>query len=358
MKNIVIATGGTGGHIYPALAFADRFKKRHPDYNILFVGSLDRMEATLIPQHGYAYYGVDMVPSSGSVSSKMKAALTLTKAKRWCRCFLREVQPECCIGFGNYISVPLILAAASLKIPTMIHEQNSFAGKANRLLGKVVKAIATSYPSTLSVFDKKKTRVLGNPQASLAKEIAFDESLLPSLGLRNDRKTIVCMMGSLGSSSVSKAIDEALCDIDQDVQIVVAVGKANPYEFKTKSDDRIKIVPYVDGIQMLKACDLAITRAGATTLCELTAIGCPAILIPSPYVPNNHQVKNALELVNENAAVMLEEKDLSNRSLSALVNSLIRDEARLKTMQTQALRLGKGNAADDMVDWVEEFLIR
>lgn len=355
MKNIVIATGGTGGHIYPALAFAKCFAKEHKDVKIIFIGSKDRMEAKLIPSYGYEYYGLDMSGMNGGLVAKMKSAVSLMKAEHWCRNFLRDVKPMCCIGFGNYISVPLIMAAHKLHIPTMIHEQNSFAGKANKLLGKYADAIATCYESTNDVFPIEKTRVLGNPQATLAVEQSEDRAILEEFGLDQTKPTVFFMMGSLGSSSVSKVIDEALPYIDENVQVIIASGKANDYSFKTKSTDRIKIVPYVDGTKMLKACDLAITRAGATTLCELTAIGCASVLIPSPYVPNNHQVFNAMELVKNNASIMLEEKDLNAKSLSDLVNSLMHDETKRNAMRQNASKLGKTNAAYDMIAWIEEF---
>ncbi len=355
MKKVMIATGGTGGHIYPATALAEILKKTYPDCEIIFFGSSNRMEAELIPALGYRFTGLEMTGMNGGISDKLKSFLSLVKAERYCRKLLSEEKPDICVGFGNYISVPLIMAAHHLHIPTMIHEQNSYAGKANALLGRYADAIVGCYETSLKQFPRKKTRLYGNPEATLACEKDNDRTILKRYGLKNE-PFVVMMMGSLGSSSVSKIIDEA-CALFDDYQVIIAAGKANSYVYQNADRENIHLMEYVDGIQMLKQCDCAVVRAGATTMCEITAIGTPAILIPSPYVPNNHQVMNALELVKQDAAIMIEEKDLSAETLSDALNTLMADPEKRAKLSEHAKFLGKRDAAYRMIEWMEELSV-
>ena len=179
---------------------------------------------------------------------------------------------------------------------------------------------------------------------------------LRDLGLDPDIPFVVFMMGSLGSSTVSQVIDEACGLFDPTFQVVIAAGKDNDYTFRTPSEGKIRIVPYVDGKAMLKGCALAVTRAGATTMAEIGAIGCAAILIPSPYVQNNHQVYNALELVRRDAAVMIEEKDLTAEKLATEVNRLMNDKERCRSIREHAYEAGHREAADDMILWMEDLI--
>lgn len=351
---VMIAAGGTGGHIYPALALAEMIKKKEPETEIVFFGSDNRMEANVIPDAGYHFYGITMSGMNGGIAAKASSLISLIKAEGQCRQILKKEKPSICVGFGNYISVPLIKAAHALGIPTMIHEQNSFAGKANRYLAKYADAIVGCYQSNLEQFPADKTRLLGNPEASLAGETVWDPSEIEKIGLDPEKPFVIFMMGSLGSSSVSAVIDEALPMLNTDYQAIIAAGKANDYIFAYASNQRIKIVPYVNGKMMLKGCALAVLRAGATTMAEIGAIGTPSILIPSPYVPNNHQYHNAMELVNAGAAEILEENDLNANVLAEKVNDLMKDIAKRKQMKENALKSGHRDAADQMIAWMKE----
>lgn len=353
---VMIAAGGTGGHIYPATALADILKKEKPDSEIIFFGSNSRMEANVIPKMGYKFYGLDMKSGNGGLLNKVKSVNSLASAYKQAKSILKKENPDICIGFGNYISVPLILAAHRMGIKTMIHEQNSFAGKANKLLSKYVDAIVSCYEANLEQMPKEKQRILGNPQATLATSTIFDSSCLTDIGLDANKPFVLCMMGSLGSSSVSKIIDEACPLFDDDFQVVIAAGKSNDYTFQYSSNERIKIVEFVDGKKMLKGCSLAVLRAGATTMCEIGAIGCASILIPSPYVPNNHQFYNANELVVRDGALMIEEKDLTADKLADTVNFLMHNEEKRKSLKDNAYKLGKRDAAYKMISWMEELV--
>lgn len=355
---VLIAAGGTGGHIYPALALADALMKRNGENEVLFWGSKGRMESRVIPEQGYRFYGAEMSGMNAGIRAKIASALSLIKAKKKAGEVLQKEKPDIVVGFGNYISVPLVQMAHKMGIPVLLQEQNSYAGKANRFLSGIADGIAVSYASNIEQMPKARDRirVTGNPESSLAADAAYDPELIRSYGLDPMKPFAVFMMGSLGSSSVSKVIDEAIPLMDHSYQILVAAGKANDYVYQTKNTDRIAIVPYIDGKKMLKGCQLAVVRAGATTLAELTAIGTAAVLIPSPYVPNNHQYYNAMELVKGNAAVMIEEKDLSAEKLADTVNGLMKDPDRMKQMRENARRMGRTDAAEVICDWMEELV--
>ena len=350
MKHVMIAAGGTGGHIYPALALADYLKQE--GVRVTFIGSSQRLESTLIPEHGYRLIAMDIETTQGGIVHKIAYLITMLKAIRDTKNLLKQEQPDACIGFGNYISVPLIIAAHQLGIPTMISEQNSYAGKANVFLGRFADAVELAYERSARDFDSKKVRVLGNPQASVSASIQKNLKLLEEYGLDASRPVVTVMMGSLGSASVSKIIDEACARFD-DFQVLIAAGKKNPYTFTTENPN-VVIRDYVDGAGMLKLSDLAICRAGATTLAEIATAGVPSVLIPSPFVPNNHQYYNALELSEHGAAVLLEEKDLTPELLADTVNKLMNDSEGRKKMQTAAREMGKPNACADTAAWLKE----
>jgi UDP-N-acetylglucosamine--N-acetylmuramyl-(pentapeptide) pyrophosphoryl-undecaprenol N-acetylglucosamine transferase len=355
---VMIAAGGTGGHIYPALALAEALKERSRTNEIVFWGSNGRMESRVIPADGYRFYGADMTGMNAGVKAKIASAVSLLKAQKKAKEVLQAEKPDIVVGFGNYISVPLVKEAHKMHIPVLLHEQNSYAGKANRFLAKDADGIAVSYAANIEQMPKAKDkiRVTGNPESSLAAKTAYDPELLKSYGLDPLKPFVVFMMGSLGSSSVSRVIDEALPRLDQDYQVLVAAGSANDYQYQTGNTERIAIVPFIDGKKMLKGCQLAVVRAGATTLAELTAIGTASILIPSPYVPNNHQYYNAMELVNAGAAVMIEEKDLQAEMLAETINRLMRDPAGMKKMRENAKKIGRTDAAEVMMNWMEELV--
>lgn len=352
----MIAAGGTGGHIYPALALAKVLQQEKPDAEVVFFGSSNRMEAKVIPQAGYRFYGMKMTGTNGGLKAKAASAVSMLKAEKEAKKILKEEKPDICVGFGNYISVPLIEAAHAMHIPTMIHEQNSFAGKANRFLARKADAIVGCYEANLEQMPREKQRILGNPEATLAADTTWNEKNLTDIGLNPEKPFVLFMMGSLGSESVSKVIDEACPLFDHDYQVVIAAGRANNYAYQFQNTDLIKVVSYVDGKAMLKGCALAVVRAGATTMAEIGAIGTASVLIPSPYVPNNHQFYNAEELVKKQAGVMLEEKDLNAESLSQTVNRLMKDPQGLERMRKNAYALGKRDAAYEMIAWMEEMI--
>ncbi len=348
---IVIAAGGTGGHIYPAITLAEELEKRGHD--ITFIGSNDRMEKDVIPAHNFKYIGLDVYTTKGGFAQKIKSIFSIVKGYFKCLSLLKGF--DIAIGFGNYISIPVILAASKLKMKTIIHEQNSFAGRANRFLDKKVDLVIGSYEENLKTFKNKNIKILGNPQSSKAYSLKKDENVISNLGLDPNKKTLVAFMGSLGSSSVNEKLIDFFNTLDGSYQVVYATGKSH-YEDtinKIKNTSYIKIFEHIDGINVMKNSTLLLCRAGATTISEIKAIGMPAILIPSPYVPNNHQYYNAKSLVDKDAAIMIEEKDLNINNLSRTVSDIINDSNKLRKLSDNALSLGNPNVLNDIVKEIE-----
>ncbi len=354
---ILIATGGTGGHIYPALALADAAKNRYADCEILFVGNKNRMESKEIPQHGYRFIGLEASGLSGSILNKLKALGQMSTSYVKALKIVKDFKPDIAIGFGGYVSAPVMMAAHGRKVKTMLHEQNSIVGKANKLCMKFADAIVICYEKCFDECDRSKTRLLGNPRASIVKKHPFNQEYYNSLGLDPSKPLLLVVMGSLGSTSVNEAMIQALPEIDPKNQILFVCGRGN-YETVSKAIacDNIKVVEYVDQLAILEKVDCIICRAGATTAAEITAFGIPSILIPSPYVANNHQFYNASVLVEKKCAFMIEEKDLNANTLFEKVSRILKNERLKNEMKKNAKAAGFPNASDDMLDWIEELV--
>lgn len=352
---ILIATGGTGGHIYPAIALAEALMLDDSHNEILFIGSDNRMEAQEIPQLGYAFEGIKVSGMNGSILAKMKAASSLFFAYGQCKKIIKRFKPDVTIGFGNYISVPAILAAHRAHCVTMLHEQNSFAGKANRFLARYADAVVGCYEENSQQFPVEKIRILGNPRAQSAAHLIKNTNSLNQFGLNPALPIILIVMGSLGSSSVNKAMVEVLKECaNKPYQFLYVTGKRGYEAFikEAPSLTNLKVVPYIDGLNVMACVDLAIIRGGATTAAEVTALGVATLIIPSPYVPNNHQVLNAKALSNQGAALMIEEKDLTSNQIIAKIESVVLNPIVKEQLQTKAKQLGKIHASDDIIAWI------
>lgn len=352
---MLIATGGTGGHIYPALALADAAKERYKDIEILFVGNDDRMEASEIPAHGYAFSGLHASGLTGNIFNKAKALLFMANAYRKARKMIDDFKPDIVIGFGGYVSAPVMLAAHHRHIKTMIHEQNSIVGVSNKMVAKYMDAIVICYEKCFEEFGKERTRLLGNPRAANAVHTAFDKKYYTSLGLSLDKPLILVVMGSLGSTSINEIMKDVLPSIDKKYQILFVTGKNNYKAMKESVHaEHVKVIDYVRQLDIMAHVDLIICRAGATTAAEITALGTPSILIPSPYVAHNHQFYNASVLVDNKAAFMIEEKNLNAKELASKIDVIMSNDKLRKAMKEHALSLGKPHASEDILDWCEE----
>jgi len=356
---ICIATGGTGGHIYPAVSFARALQESDQTTEILFIGNNDRMEATEIPALGFRFIGLDARGFNGSIFAKLNAAIKMLKSRSKAIQILNEFRPDFVVGFGGYVSVPVLSAAQALKIKTMLHEQNSYAGKANRALAPKVDAIVTCYPENARQFPHEKTHLLGNPRTFELKKSQADPKILTTYGLDPRLMTVLIVMGSLGSESVNNVMVEVLEKLrGASFQLIYVTGKKHYERFITMIDEdvNLKIVPYVDQLKLMRVVDLMVCRGGATTAAEITVVGLPSIIIPSPYVPNNHQVLNAKSLSDSGAALMIEEKDMNADRLVSEITALIQHPERLVAMGKAAKTLGKPDAAEEMIGLMEKIL--
>ncbi len=351
---IAIVTGGTGGHIYPALSFAHLIQDRYPESEILFIGNQERMESTLIPQAGFLFKGLSTKSIHGNIFQKALRYAHVFSTQKEARRILLDFKPDWVLGFGGYVCVPVILEASKLKIPTFLHEQNAIAGKANKFLAQKVTGIIASYPKNCEDFPKNKTVLLGNPRAYDVKELT-DKSMLKALGLDPNLKTVLFVMGSLGAESlfdISASVLENLAL--NNIQSIFVTGQKHYDAFISQNDETklIKIVPYIDQVKMMQEVDLMITRGGATTAAEITVLGVASIIIPSPYVPNNHQFYNAQELLEAKGCEIIEEKELNAQELyHAIMNILLNDAYRL-TLKENAKKMGYPLAAEKMLEYI------
>ncbi len=356
---VLIATGGTGGHIYPAVALANQLIKTDNSVDLMFVGNNDRMEHEIIPELGFRFVGIDAPRFNSSDVNKVQAVKLLYKSYKNCLTIVADYDPDIIIGFGGYVTVPVILAGKKLGVKTVIHEQNSLAGMANRTLGYFVSKVITVYQSAMAAFPSRKVVCLGNPRESAVLDFNKDKYVLKQFDLDTTKKTLLIVMGSLGSQSVNEKMIGVLEEFKTKAYNVIYVtGKNNFDDFRTliADSDNVKIVPYIDQFTIAGNCDLIVSRGGATSACEYMALGLPSIIIPSPYVPNNHQFLNAKEMMDNNACLILEEKDLSVEKLTQMVDELLNDDLKLQNMSQKAKMMSHPHAAEDFVKLIYEMV--
>ncbi len=351
---VLIVTGGTGGHIYPALSFADLIKDRYKDAEILFVGNQGRMESSLVPKASYAFVGLNTKSITGSIFHRLIGYVQLFQHSQQIDEIFKTFKPDWCIGFGGYVSVPVLNHAFKLKVPYFIHEQNAFVGKANRLLSKHAQSVFASYQENLKVLPINKSFIYGNPRSYSIKSKA-DKTILKDLGLSSKKKTVLFVMGSQGAESLYDLSIKVMHNLDQeDVQCIFVTGQKYFDEFlkRCKDTENIKIVPYIDQISAMREIDLMVTRGGATTASEIALLGIPSIIVPSPFVPNNHQYYNAKALNDAKAARLFEENKLSFEGLTQSILELLNNAELRKEMSLSALNMAKPQAAQDMLDHI------
>ena len=356
---VVVSAGGTGGHIYPALAILEKLKKEDKKLEVLYMGTTKRMESEIIPNRGIEYVGLDIYGFSKNIFRDIKNVFLINKSYNKCLKVLKEFKPDIVLGFGGYVTYPVLKAAKKLKIKTFLHEQNSIVGKTNKFLSKDIDLVAVSFLSTLNKFPKaKKVIYSGNPcgeNALTTKEIKKSE-----VGLDNKKKLVIVVAGSLGSSSMNEKLKEFLrLSKKSDYQVLYITGKQHYEEFikGTRFGSNIKVMPYLDNLAgLMRNCNLIITRAGASTMSEILALSLPAIFIPSPYVAGNHQYYNALEIVKNNAGLMIEEENLKGADLFNMFTELLNDKKKYEIMKMNLKNLGKTDSSDIIVREIKELI--
>lgn len=341
-KRVIISGGGTGGHIFPAIAIANALKKIDPQTEILFVGANGRMEMEKVPAAGYKIIGLDI--SGFQRSSLLKNVFLpfkIIKSLLKARAIIKDFKPDVAVGVGGYASGPLLFVASQMNIPYLIQEQNSYAGITNKWLAKNAKLICVAFEGMEKFFPKAKILLTGNPirKESIAIENKRDEAA-EYFGISADKKTVLVIGGSLGSGTLNKSVLAALDKIiDADVQVIWQTGKyyfqSINEKLKGKEHKNIKVLEFLNRMDLAYAAsDLIISRAGAGTIAELCVIKKPVILVPSPNVAEDHQTKNANALVEKNAAILVKDVNAENELIdSALL--LINDNEKCKELSTQ-----------------------
>ena len=348
---VIISAGGTGGHIYPALAIINKIKEKEPDSEFLYIGTHNRMEKDIVPSKGIPFKSIEMYGFSKKIFKNFKTVKCLFKAFGECRKIIREFNPDIVIGVGGYVTVPVIVSAHKLGYKTFLHEQNALPGKSNRYLSKHCDLIGVSFESSLDKFPKDKAIFTGNPCSEDALKAPI--VLKSTLGLSATKKLVLIVMGSLGAGRVSKYLERELNYFkDKDYEVLFVTGKGSYEEvMKYSYPKNVKIIPFYEGLtSVMKKTDVMVSRAGASTLSEIIALEVPSILIPSPYVANNHQYLNALDLVNKDAALMIEEKDLSDGVLVKRVDDLINDEIKIKSIKNNLRSMQVKDSASIIYD--------
>ncbi|WP_282920492.1 undecaprenyldiphospho-muramoylpentapeptide beta-N-acetylglucosaminyltransferase [Ignavigranum ruoffiae] len=367
IQRIILSGGGTGGHIYPALSIYRRLKEMNPDLECLYIGTERGLEARIVPQSGIPFESIEIQGLKRSLSlSNFKALWLMLTASQRAKKMIQKFQPDVIVGTGGYACAPVVSAGADLGIPTLIHEQNSVAGLTNKFLARKVDRIATSFKAVHHDFAKyaEKIRFTGNPRAQEVYQIKRDRQILASqFKLKPDQATVLIFGGSRGAPAINQAALAALTDWSaKDYQVIIATGQdhyqALMDEIQTEHIGKnIRIVPYIENMpEVFQAIDLVICRSGATTLTEIMALSLASILIPSPYVTNNHQEANAQALVDQNAAIMIKQDQLNPQILVSQVDQLIQDPEKLKTMGSQARSMAVVDATDQIIQQLSEIV--
>lgn len=363
----IISGGGTGGHIYPGVAIAKKIKEKLPNAEILFVGSENGLEKKLVPKEGFKIKLITVEGLNKKISMRTFAAIgKVFKGYFQANSIIREFKPDIIIGTGGYVCGPVVLAAAVRGIPTVIHEQNAFPGMTNKLLSHFASKIAITFKESEKYFPKNKVVYTGNPIRSQILNINRTKAR-EIWGFDKDKPLILVVGGSRGAKNINMAVVDLIPVLYKEhLQLLFATGE-NQYEEVIKSLEEkkidyrnykgIKIQPYIFNMQdALGACDIIVSRAGATILSEITALGIPSILIPSPYVANNHQEFNAMSLEQNGAAVVIKENQLKADIFKEQVLNLAKNKEMLAKMSANASRIAILDAADKIYEIVESLV--
>lgn len=360
---LIISGGGTGGHIFPAVAIANVFRERYPDAEILFVGAKGRMEMTRVPEAGYKIIGLWISGLQRSLSlSNLLFPIKLIASYFRANQIIKEFKPDVVIGTGGYASGPIMLAATRKKIACLIQEQNSFAGLTNKQVANKVSKVCVAYEGMEKYFPKDKIVFTGNP---VRKDIlVIDEKkskALTQFGLNADKKTLLIVGGSLGARTINESILNGIQKlIDAQIQVIWQTGKGYYEQYKGKLANydlsTVKVFDFVKEMDLAyAAADVVISRSGAIAVSELCIAKKPCILVPSPNVAEDHQTKNAMALVRKEAAHFVADMD-ANVILVDEAIKLLSDNVRAEKLHEQIAKLAKPNATNEIVDEIEKLI--
>ena len=358
---VIISGGGTGGHIFPAVSIANEIKAKRPDAKILFVGAEGRMEMQRVPAAGYPIKGLPIAGfNRKNLLKNIPVLFKILESRRMARRILRDFRPQVAVGVGGYASGPTLNVAESMGIPTLLQEQNSYAGVTNKLLAKKARKICVAYDGMSRFFPADKILFTGNPvRQNLLEGTVQKDDAVRSFGLVPGKRTILVIGGSLGARTLNESILGNLPLVKQqnNVQFVWQTGKYYSSAIKEELDrrgcpDNLKVMDFIaDMKQAYAAADLVISRAGAGSISEFCLLGKPVILVPSPNVAEDHQTKNALALVQKNAALYVPDTE-ARRSLLPLAINTVADHEKLEALSRNIIQLARPNAASDIADEV------
>ncbi|GGD20905.1 undecaprenyldiphospho-muramoylpentapeptide beta-N-acetylglucosaminyltransferase [Hyunsoonleella pacifica] len=357
---IILSGGGTGGHIYPAIAIANDLKSRYPESEFLFVGAKDRMEMEKVPRAGYDIKGLWISGIQRRLTLKnlmfpFKVLSSLWKARK----IIKSFKPDVAIGTGGFASGPLLQVAVSNNIPTLIQEQNSYPGITNKILSKKARKICVAYKGLERFFPKEKIKVTGNPvRQDLLNIEGKTVEAKNHFNLKHGKYTLLVLGGSLGSRRINQLIEQELDFLStQNVEIIWQCGKLYYQQYKLYGNSKdVQVYQFLNEMDMAYAsADIIISRAGASSVSELCIVGKPVIFIPSPNVAEDHQTKNAMAIVNQDAAIMIKEEDL-DADFENKFSQLIASQEKQNELGGNIKKLALVNATKDIVDEIELLL--
>ncbi len=362
--NVLVSGGGTGGHIFPALSIANEVQRRHPEARILFVGAEGRMEMEKVPAAGYNIIGL---PVSGfdrkHLLRNVKVLARLFKSMGLAKKILSDFKPNIAIGVGGYASGPMLKAAQKMGIPTLLQEQNSYAGVTNKLLAAKAECICVAYEGMERFFPQEKIVLTGNPvRRNLLECGATPEQARQAMGVDPNQKTILIIGGSLGARTINNAIIDGLSRIGEafNVQVIWQTGKIYDQQCREALDasgvKNVSQMPFISNMDMAyRAADLVVSRAGASSISELQLLGKPAILVPSPNVAEDHQTKNALALADRDAAIMVRDADAASQLVETMLKTVC-DDAKIAALGSNVSKMALRDAAERIVDEVDKII--
>ncbi|OYQ33259.1 undecaprenyldiphospho-muramoylpentapeptide beta-N-acetylglucosaminyltransferase [Flavobacterium cyanobacteriorum] len=359
-KKFILSGGGTGGHIYPAIAIANELKARFPESEILFVGASDKMEMQKVPQAGYKIIGlwITGIQRRLTLDNAMfpfKLISSLWKSRK----IVKDFRPDVVIGTGGFASGPLLRAASAMGVPTVIQEQNSYPGITNKWLAEKAKRICVAYDGLERFFPKEKIVFTGNPVRQDILDVDnLRQDAIGAFGLDPNKKTLLVLGGSLGSRRINQLIAKELAWLlARDIQLIWQCGKFYFEEYRHYGDkENVKVLSFIDRMDFVyAAADVVISRSGASSVSELCIVGKPVLFIPSPNVAEDHQAKNARAIVDKGGALMLKEAQLDTQFQNVFGDLISNTEKQLR-LGENIKKLAKVNATKDIVDEIEKLL--
>ncbi|WP_432222284.1 undecaprenyldiphospho-muramoylpentapeptide beta-N-acetylglucosaminyltransferase [Flavobacterium sp. TMP13] len=355
----ILSGGGTGGHIYPAIAIANELQLQFPDAEFLFVGARDKMEMQKVPQAGYAIRGLWIAGLQRKLTfQNLIFPVKLTDSLWEARKIIKSFQPDVVIGTGGFASGPLLQMAVAARIPTVVQEQNSYPGITNKLLSKRANVICVAYPNLERFFPASKMVLTGNPVRQDLIDIADKRAeAMAFYELDISKKTVLILGGSLGARRINQLVEQELSKmLAQNVQVIWQCGKLYFDEYNKHNKEGVKVVDFIERMDLVyAAADLIISRAGASSVSELCLVGKPVIFIPSPNVAEDHQTKNAQAVVNQKGAILLKESEL-DAEFSLVFEALLKDQGKQIQLSENIRKLALPNATKAIVEEIKKLI--